>query len=79
MMRNTVWAGAVQELVDENRVPKGGGGEWYSWRAESAETGKSTSIKAGLSLFGMTKDGFYVEGSIFYGEECSVVSAIWCR
>ncbi len=27
------------------------------------ETGKSTAIKVGLSLFGMAKESFYVQGS----------------
>lgn len=41
------------------------------------ETGKSTAIKAGLSVFGMAKDAFYVEGS--NGEKCSFLSTVWDR
>ena len=42
------------------------------------ETGKSTSIRAALSLFGMTKDskGFYVEGSYAYFLERSALSCL---
>lgn len=40
------------------------------------ETGKSTSIKAALSLFGMTKTGFYVEGSNAYFMEQSALSCL---
>ena len=36
------------------------------------ETGKSTAIKAGLSLLGMSKTGFYMEGTsgFFFIEKC---------
>ena len=40
------------------------------------ETGKSTAIKAGLSLVGMAKDGFYVEGSTAYFMERSALSCL---
>ena len=40
------------------------------------ETGKSTSIKAGLSLFGMAKGSFYVEGSNAYFMERSALSCL---
>ncbi len=39
------------------------------------ETGKSTAIKAGLSLFGMSSVGFYVEGSTDYFMERSAQQA----
>ena len=42
----------------------------------ATETGKSTAIKAGLSLFGMAKDGFYVEGSNGYFMERSALSCL---
>ena len=40
------------------------------------ETGKSTAIKAALSLFGMTKAGFYVDGSNAYFMERSALSCL---
>ena len=40
------------------------------------ETGKSTAIKAALSLVGMNKDGFYVEGSTAYFMERSALSCL---
>lgn len=40
------------------------------------ETGKSTAVKAGLSLYGMSKDGFYVDGSYGYFMERSALSCL---
>ena len=40
------------------------------------ETGKSTAVKAGLSIFGMAKDAFYVEGSNGYFMERSALSCM---
>ena len=40
------------------------------------ETGKSTSIKAGLSLVGANRESFYVEGSTAYFMERSALSCI---
>ncbi|XP_064393840.1 uncharacterized protein LOC135341260 [Halichondria panicea] len=40
------------------------------------ETGKSTALKAALSIFGMAKDAFYVEGSNAYFMERSALSCM---
>ena len=66
-----VVAGAVMSIHYRTTVSMYGG--FPIVLAEGpTETGKSTAMKAGLSLLGMSKTRFYVEGTsgFFYREKC---------